>query len=67
MTQKVQDENEVQMGRLQQEGKDKQSLSDFQNKQNELLAGLREKIVNSQNSLKNDEILIEHKKANGDG
>ncbi len=67
MTQKVREENEIQMGRLQQEGKDKQSLADFQNKQHELLDSLREKIVNSQNALSQDEILLEHKKANGDG
>ena len=32
-----------------------------------LYDSLREKIVNSQNALSQDEILLEHKKANGDG
>lgn len=67
MTQKVREQNEIEMGRLQQEGKDKQSLEDFQSKQSEQLAGLAEMIKNSQDAIKRDPILIEHNQQNGDG
>ncbi|MBU2979018.1 hypothetical protein [Alteromonas sp. C1M14] len=67
MTQRVQEENEIQMGRLQQDEKQKSSLLEFQQSQAQSLDKLQEMLKNSQKELENDPILIEHKQANGDG
>lgn len=67
MTPKVQEENEIQMGRLQQDDKQKADLLGFQESQAKSLENLQQWLKNSQYALKNDPILIEHQKANGDG
>ncbi len=67
MTQKVKDDNDIQMGRLAQDNTEKQSLLAFQQKQAEQLGNLREMMENSKKNLQADPILIEHKQNSGDG
>lgn len=67
MTQKVQDDNDIKMGKLQQDGVEKQSLLSFQEKQAEQLGKLTEMMNSSKENLKNDPILIEHNQNSGDG
>ena len=67
MTQKVKDETDIQMGKLQQEGTEKQSLLAFQEKQAEQLGRLGDMLKASKENLKKDPILIEHNQNSGDG
>lgn len=67
MTQKVREQNEIEMGRLQQEDRSKQSLEQFNQAQAAQLENLTQMLKNSQDALKRDPILIEHNQQNGDG
>ena len=67
MTQKVKDDNDIQMGRLAQDNNEKQSMLAFQQKQAAQLGNLREMMENSKKNLQADPILIEHKQNSGDG
>lgn len=67
MTPKVQDDNDILRGNLSEDRRDRGQALEYQEKQTELLADLRERISRSQSRLDRDPVLVEHREAEGGG
>lgn len=67
MTPKVQDDQEIIRGQLDQEGQQQESRLDYEQRQAEALEGLQSMIQRSQQRASQDPVLIEHQQADGEG
>ncbi|MFP4615586.1 MAG: hypothetical protein ACLFRB_06890, partial [Thiohalorhabdus sp.] len=67
MTPKVQDDQEVLRGQLDQEADQQESLLEYQQRQAQALEGLTSMIERSRQRSEQDPVYLEHKAADGDG
>ena len=65
MTQKIQVDQNIQQGQLQQDEDEKEKVLEYQRRLNDQMSGLKEMIKRSQKRLKSDPILIEHLSEDG--
>lgn len=66
MTPRSQEEKDIIDGHLDDQGRDRQSMLEFEERQAQALEGLREMIERSQSNLRHDPVLIEHGEAQQD-
>lgn len=65
MTPKIQEEQDVMRGALEQRGQEKETVDSFRERQEKLLEQLRDQVYRSQGRLERDPVLLEHRENDG--